>query len=570
MKIHDWLQLFFFFLIVIMIARMLGAYLTKVLNYDQRTGLEWLFEKLENFLYKIMRLNPDREQSGKEYLKSLLWLCILSFVFTFALFYLQAFLPLNPMHIGSPSWHLCFNTTSSFVTNTCLESYIGEKDISYFSQMAVMTVQNFLSPCYGLCAATALVRALARTSCSTVGNFWRDFIRLILYFFLPLSFILSIFLVCGGVPQNFSPYVKAIGIDSQKEQIIVQGPIATQCAIKLLGSNGGGFTKANAAHPYENPSAWINFWQMIAILAIPAAQFNFFAREVNNKKHGRCLLAVMMILFIIGIWTSAYFEYKGNPNISKIAGQHIANMEGKETRFDVFASSLFAVTTTAVSNGSTNSNHEAYTPVGMLPPLLNMQLGEIIFGGVGSGLYSMILFIILTIFLAGLIVGRTPEYLGKKFGAYEVKMSVFALIAFFVAILGFTSLAISCVSGKESIFNLGPHGFTEILYSFTAAVANNGSAFDGLKVNTPFYNVTLGFAMLMGRFMVMIPMLKIADSLVKKQKSPQGIGTLQVGGIVFGVLLFGIIVLLGALTFIPSFVMGPILEQFYMMKGVLF
>jgi len=578
------LQLCLLFFVVMILAQLLGSYLIRVLNYNQITGLEFLFEKIENFLYRIVKINPDREQTGKEYLKALLCFNVISFIFAFFIFWLQSVLPLNPMKVASPSWHLSFNAAVSFMTGTNIQYYLPEIHVSYFTQMAAFAVQNFLAPCCGLCVATALTRSLSRTNCPTVGNFWRDLIRLTLYFFLPLSLMFSVFLISQGVPQNFSEYVKAIGLEKIQEQpavtqplsdvaskqIIVQGPIASQEAIKLLGSNGGGFTNTNSAHPYENPSPWVNFWQIVAILAIPVAQFNFFAREIKNRRHGRCLFMVMTVLFLTGICFTTHFEHRGNPNISKIAEKHVGNMEGKEMRFGVFDSSLYSITATAVANGSTNAIHTSYTPIGSLMPLVNMQMGEIIFGGVGSGLYNMIIFIILTIFLAGLIIGRTPEYLGKKFEAYEIKMSVFALIAFFVAVLGFTALAISCNIGKVAMFNKGPHGFTEVLYAFSASVANNGSSFAGLNATTAFYDVILGIAMLAGRFLVMIPMMMIAGSLVKKQKAPQGVGTFQVTGLLFGSLLLFIILLLGSLTFIPSVVMGPILEHFYMIKGVLF
>ena len=558
MQIGDWTQLGFLILIVTLLTKPLGTYLYAVLHPVKTT-------RVERFFYRVCGIDLAVEQGWKEYLKSVLIFSAVSLLFTSVLLALQGWLPLNPENLGAPSWDLNLNIATAFMTNTDWQSYSGESTLSYFSQMAALTVQNFASAAVGLSVAAALVRGIARTRGTTIGNFWVDLIRTTLYLFLPLSIIGATCLLAEGVPQNFRSYVTATTLEGA-QQTIAQGPVASQEAIKLIGSNGGGFFNASAAHPYENPTPFSNFLQMVLILLIPLAQIFTFGRWVKNKKHAWCMLAALMVVFVSGATLCGYAEIRGNPEMEHL-GLTGGNWEGKEQRIGIFGSALYACLTTATSCGSVNSMHDSFTPFGGFIPMLNMELGSAIFGGVGSGLYSVLLFVLLALFIAGLIIGRTPEYLGKKIEAYDIKMTVLSILPYVVLVHLFT--AISCTSqwGLSSLNNTGPHGFSEMLYAFSSAAANNGSAFAGLSTNTVPYNLSLATAMLFGRFLIIAPVLALAGSFVQKQVHPK---TFPISSFLFIAILVGVIFLVGALTFLPALTMGPILEHFVLFRGKLF
>jgi K+-transporting ATPase ATPase A chain len=489
---------------------------------------------------------------------------------------LQGMLPvgaLNPQRLGAVAPELAFNTAASFTTNTNWQAYSGESTMSYFVQMAGLTMHNFVSAATGIVLAIALVRAFARQSAKVVGNFWVDLVRCTLWVLLPFSFVLALLLVWQGVPQNFSPYVQATTVEG-RQQIIPQGPVASQEAIKQWGTNGGGFFNANCAHPYENPTPLANLLNLLAILAIGAGLTNAFGRMVGDERQGWAILAAMMVLLAIGLGVCYRSEARGNPALAAMGVDSAAsdaqpggNMEGKEVRFGIANSAIFATVTTAASCGAVNGMHDSFTPLGGLVPLANILLGEIIIGGVGSGLYGMLLFAILTVFIAGLMVGRTPEYLGKKIESREIKMAVLAILVFPMVILLFTAIAAVTRAGTAGPLNPGPHGFSEILYGFTSATGNNGSAFAGLSANTFFYNVMLGVAMLIGRFLIIIPMMAVAGSLVTKKIVPASAGTFPTTSVLFVVLLVGVIVIVGGLTFFPAVALGPIVEHLMMRAG---
>ena len=572
MGYSDWIELLLFLFLLILLTKFVGIYLYRVLEKDGKTHLEWLIGPLERFTYRFCRISQEKEQNWKQYLGSLLAFSFVSLVVTYLLLIFQSFLPLNPQNLPSLSWDLSFNTAVSFMSNTNWQSYPGETTMSYFSQMVPLTLQCFVSPAVGMCAAAALVRGIVRTGKSGLGNFWVDLVRLCYYLFFPLALLLALFFVCQGVSENFNHYTEAQTLETPHHiQTIVQGPIASQEAIKLLGSNGGGYTNTNSAHPYENPTPLSNFIQILSIIMIPAAQTYYLGRMTKKQKHGWSVFSAMLVVFLISLFVCTHFEMQGNTDYQELGIETtMGNREGKEMRFSTFESSLYAVTTTCVANGAVNSMHDSYTPIGGMVLLLNMQLGEIIFGGIGSGLYSILLFVLLAIFIAGLITGRTPEYLEKKIEGRDIKIAVLALLAFFLSILGFSAWASTTHWGLSNLGNQGPHGLSEILYAFSSTTGNNGSAFAGLSANNVPYNLTLGFAMLIGRFLVLSPILALAGSLIKKKKHPHSVGSFPVSGITFTLLLIGVIILLGALTFIPSLVMGPILEEFYMRMGKLF
>lgn len=556
-------NVFILIAIVLLITKPLGLYLCQVLDPNGKTYLDFCLKPIEKFIYKLIKVDIEKEQNWKAYLFSLLWLSLISFTFTVIILAMQPFLPLNPQKQGFLSWHLIFNIATSFLTNTNWQSYNGEVTLSYFSQMAVLTLQNFLSPAVGLAVAAALTRSLSRRKGHTIGNFWVDITRLLFYLFLPISLIMSLFFISEGVPQNFKEYVQVSTMEGER-QTLVQGPIASQEAIKLLGTNGGGFTDSNSSHPFENPSPLTNLVQLILILALPAGQIYYFGKSINNLKHSWSIFASVVLIFIISASTALAFELRGNPNITKRGVASVGNMEGKEMRFGVVGSSLFATTTTSVSCGATNCSHESLTPIASMLAMVNMQLGETIFGGVGCGLFSLIIFIIVTMFIAGLIIGRTPEYLGKKIEASEMKLALIALLAFITIVLGFS--AIATINSSNS----NPNSFSEILYAYTSTSANNGSGFKNLMANTPFYNVTTALAMILGRFITIALVLAIAGSFIKKKKKHSLNGFFPVSGITFICLLSGIILLIGALSFFPALVMGPIVEYFFMLEGTLF
>ncbi|MBL9159492.1 MAG: potassium-transporting ATPase subunit KdpA [Verrucomicrobiales bacterium] len=570
MHATDWIQFALFLGLLTLITKPLGLYLMQVLDADGRTWLDPAVKPLERITYRLLGIDPRREQCWKSYTFAILTFSLVGVIFTYAILRLQHLLPWNPQNLPALSPHLAFNTAVSFTTNTNWQSYGGESTMSYFSQMVGLTFHNFVSAAAGIAVAAALVRGIARRSVNTLGNFWVDLTRVIYYALLPLCLVFAIFLISQGMIQNFDGYTKATTLESA-EQIIAQGPMASQVAIKMLGTNGGGFANANASHPFENPTPLSNFVQLLSILSIGSALTYYLGRMVKNQAHGWAVWAAMMVLFVGGVLVCAHFETAGNP-IHHALGvdPDDGNMEGKEVRFGVFNSSLFATITTAASCGAVNSMHDSYTAIGGFVPLFMIELGEVVIGGVGSGLYGMLVFVILAVFIAGLMVGRTPEYLGKKIQAKEVKLSMLTLLVLTLSILGFTALASITQWGVVGLNNAGPHGFSEMLYAYSSATGNNGSAFAGLTANTPWYNTTLGFAMLIGRFLMIVPIMAIAGSLGTKQASPPGAGTFPVNGATFTILLIGTVLLIGALNFLPALALGPVVEHFLTVQGELF
>lgn len=566
MNWHGWLELSVFLALLALLTWPVGRYLEVVMDPAGRTWLDPVFKPVERFVYRILRVDAGKEQNWKAYALSLFVFSAAATLFTYACLRLQHGLPLNPEDFGNVSPALAFNTAVSFATNTNWQSYAGETTLSIFSQMVGLVFQNFVSAAVGIAVAAALVRGIARRSAKTIGHFWVDLVRINLYLLLPLSFILAIFLVSQGVPQSFGPDVKATGVED-RPQTILEGPVASQEAIKMLGTNGGGYTNANSAHPFENPTPLSNFVEILSIFLIPAGLTVYLGRSVRRPGHGWTLWGVMAVLFAAGTLLCWHAEVVGNPRLTALGLTPSANMEGKEVRFGPFGSALFTTATTDASCGAVNSMLDSYTPLGGLVPLANIQLGEVIFGGVGAGLYGMLIFVILTVFLAGLMVGRSPEYLGKKIEAYEVKLSVVFLLVTLFLILGFSACAAASAWGKAGLLNHGPHGLSEILYAFSSAAGNNGSAFAGLNTATLAYELTMAAAMLAGRFLVILPVLALAGSLAGKTALPEGPGTFPVVGVTFGFLLLGTILIVGALTFLPALTLGPILEHFLLIAS---
>ncbi len=572
------LQIALYFLTVLAIAKPMGVYMARVFA-GERTFAHPLLRPLERGLYRLVGVTEDAEQRWTAYAGSLLSFSFFSFLFVYLLQRMQAALPLNPQKLPSATPDLAFNTAVSFTTNTNWQAYAGETTMSYLVQMAALTVQNFASAAAGVAIAIALIRGLARQQETTIGNFWVDLTRAVVYLFLPLSLAGALFFCSQGVIQTFTGYTTATTIEG-KEQVIAQGPVASQEAIKMVGTNGGGFFNANSAHPFENPTPLTNFVQMVLIFLIPAGLTYTFGRMVGDQRQGWALFTAMSILFLAGVFVIYAAEQSGNPNLTRL-GLTAAdgNWEGKEVRFGIAATSLFAAITTAASCGAVIGMHDSFTPLGGLVTLFNMQSGEVIFGGTGAGLYGMLLFAILAVFIAGLMVGRTPEYLGKKIEGKEVKMAMLALIATSAAILLFTGASSVVSFAKDSYWNAsygpatgnlnnaGPHGFAEILYAYSSAAGNNGSAFAGLSANTPWYNLTLGVAMLVGRFLIIIPMLAVAGSLAGKKRLAVTTGTLPTHGPLFVGLLVGTVIILGALTFFPALSLSPVVEHFLMQQG---
>ncbi len=595
MQTTDWLQFGLFIGLLALITKPIGRYLYQVLDPGGKTFLDPVVRPLERITYRLMGVEPGKEQDWKRYTFAMLLFSLVGMLFTYAVLRLQHVLPLNPQSLPGLSHELAFNTAASFTTNTNWQSYAGEGTMSYFSQMVALTIHNFTSAATGIAIAAALVRGISRHSVSTLGNFWVDAIRVIYYLLVPASLVFAIFLVSQGMIQNFKPYDTAKLVEPQvvevvttdptgqsvtekrtiATQTIAQGPMASQAAIKMLGTNGGGYTNANAAHPFENPTPLSNFVQMLSIFAIGSGLTWYLGRMTNNQAHGWSVWSAMMILFVAGTLACWWAEAKGNP-IHQALGVMTSggNMEGKEVRFGIFNSSLFTTVTTSASCGAVNSMHDSLTPLGGLVPLFMIELGEVVIGGVGAGLYGMLVFVVLAVFIAGLMVGRTPEYLGKKIQAFDVKMAMLALLVLTATILGFTAWAVASPWGLAGLNNAGPHGFSEILYAYSSAAGNNGSAFAGLTATPangdPHYNVTLGLAMLVGRFLMIIPIMALAGSLVKKKISPPGVGSFPVHGATFTVLLIGIVLLVGALNFLPALALGPVVEHFLMLKGTLF
>jgi K+-transporting ATPase ATPase A chain len=573
MTANGLLQIVLYFGILVLLIKPLGLYMARVFN-DERTFLDPILRPVERLIYRLSGVDPRQEHHWTTYTAAMLIFNLAGFVLLYALQRLQQVLPLNPQDFGPPSPDSAFNTAVSFTSNTNWQSYAGESTMSYLSQMAGLTVQNFVSAATGIALAIALIRAFARYSARTIGNFWVDMVRTTLWVLLPLSLVLALVLAWQGVPQNLQSYVDATSVEGTS-QTIAQGPVASQLAIKQLGTNGGGFFNANSAHPYENPTPLSNFLEMLAIFLIGAALTYTFGHMVGDTRQGWAIFAVMAIIWFMGLAVAYWAESAGNPAFDRlgvdmaVGGESGGNMEGKEVRFGIANSVIWATATTAASNGSVNSMHDSYTPLGGLIPLVNIQLGEVIVGGVGSGLYGMLLFAILAVFVAGLMVGRTPEYLGKKIEAKEVKMTVLALILVLpIGILGFTALGVVHPDGIKGPLNAGPHGFSEILYVFTSGTGNNGSAFAGISANTFFYNLTNGLTMLIGRYLFIVPMMAVAGSLVAKKVVPPSAGTFPTNGGTYVALLVSVVLIMGGLIYFPA--LGPIVEHLLMMAGKLF
>lgn len=571
-----WLQFAVFVLALVLVTRPLGLHLVRVLDADGRTRLDPVLRPLERLTYRVCGIDPRREQGWLTYTVSLLLFSATGMLLTYAILRLQHLLPLNPQHLPAVGPALAFNTAASFTTNTNWQNYAGETTMSYLAQMVALTLHNFTSAAAGIAVAAALIRGIARQSARTIGNFWVDLVRLTYYLLLPASLVLAVVLVSQGTIQNFRAYTVAATVeDAAKTQTIVQGPMASQVAIKMLGTNGGGYVNANAAQGFENPTPFSNFLQMLTIFAIPSALTYTLGRMVGNQRHGWTLWGAMAAMFVAGVLAAWWAEQHGNP-MHRAAGVAIAdgNMEGKEVRFGIFNSALFATVTTDASCGAVNAMHDSFTPLGGLVPLANMLTGEVIFGGVGAGLYGMLMFVILAVFIAGLMVGRTPEYLGKKIEAHDVKLVVLVMMILAATILGFTAWASVAAWGRAGLNNAGPHGLSEILYLYASSAGNNGSAFAGLTGNPAdgdmHYNITGALAMLIGRFLMIAPLLALAGNLASKKAVPATAGTFRTEGLTFGGLLVGTVVLVGALTFLPALAIGPIVEHVLMHAGTTF
>ena len=567
MTFVGWIQIATYFAVLIALVAPLGYYMARVFE-GERTFLSPVLRPVERCLYRIAGVDETREQDWLTYTVAMLLFNAAGFVLLYAILRFQAALPLNPANMSELTPDLTFNTAVSFVSNTNWQSYGGESTLSYFSQMVGLTTQNFASAATAIVLLVALIRAFARASARTVGNFWVDLTRCILYVLLPISIVAALFLVWQGVPQNLGPYVEASTLEGAK-QIISQGPAASQIAIKMLGSNGGGFWNANSAFPYENPTLISNFLEMIFILLIPAALTNMFGRMVKDQRQGWALFAVMSLVFLVAVAVLYWAESAGNPHFAAL-GLDPSNMEGKEVRFGVATSSLWSAATTATSNGSVIAMHDSYTPIGGMITIVLMVLGEVIFGGVGCGLYGMLLLVIITVLVGGLMAGHQPRYLGKKIESKEMKMAMLAVLVLPFTILGFTAVSIVAPFGVSSILNPGPHGFSEILYFYASNASNQGSAFAGLTSNTLWYNLSGAIALLIGRYFVIIPMMAIAGSLVVKKIAPVSAATLPTHGALFGSLLIAVILITGGLTYLPALALGPIVEHLAMTAGTLF
>lgn len=567
MTVQGWGLILLFVALVAALAKPIGLWLF-ALYEGRRTPLHAVLGPVERGFYKLAGIDPTVEQSWRRYALHMLIFNLALLLFTYAVLRLQGVLPMNPRGLAGISADGAFNTAISFTTNTNWQWYSGEVALSNLSQMLGLTIHNFLSAATGIAIAFALFRGFARRQVSGLGNFWADMTRVTLYLLLPLCIVYALFLVANGVPQTFASLVDATGLEGVKQSIAL-GPVASQEAIKMLGTNGGGFFNANSAHPFENPNALTNLVQMLSIFAIGAGLTWTFGKAVGNTRQGWAILTAMLILLTVGAGVTYWAETAGNPHFHAL-GVPGGNMEGKEVRFGIAASALFSVVTTAASCGAVNAMHDSFTPLGGMIPLFNMQLGEVVIGGVGAGIYGFLLFAILAVFVAGLMVGRTPEYVGKKIESREVKLAVLAIAILPLSILGFTALAAVLPDGLAGPLNKGPHGFTEIVYAFTSATGNNGSAFAGLTASTPFYNGLLGVAMWLGRFFVIVPVLAIAGSLAVKKYTPETAGSFPTTGALWVGLLVGIILILGGLTFLPSLALGPIADHIAMVHGQLF
>jgi K+-transporting ATPase ATPase A chain len=596
MTLNGLLQLAIFFLVLLAITKPLGVYMAKVFT-GERTFAERVLSPLERLIYRLCRVDPKREQHWTTYTAAMLLFNLAGLIMLYALQRLQYYLPLNPQDFAGVKPDLAFNTAVSFTTNTNWQAYSGESTMSYLVQMAGLAFHNFASAATGIVLAIAFIRGIARREAKAVGNFWVDLVRCSLYVLLPFCLVGALLLVSQGVVQNFQPYTNATLVEAQQveamaedgskiieprtEQVIAQGPVASQEIIKQFGTNGGGFFNANSSHPFENPTPLSNFIAMLATFAIGSGLTYTLGRMTGDQKHGWAVFSVMAILFLAGFFAVYYFEAQGNPGFNQFGVTQAAvdtdgnqqpggNMEGKEVRFGIMNSALFATVTTDASCGAVNSMHDSYTPLGGSIPLLNIMLGEVIFGGVGAGLYGMLVMIVLTVFIAGLMVGRTPEYLGKKIEATDVKLAMLYVLIFAISILALSAWASVTPYGASKVNNLGPHGLSEIVYAYTSATGNNGSAFAGITANTNWYNTTLGLAMLFGRFFMIIPMMGIAGNLAAKKSSPPSAGTFPVHTPLFAALVIGVILIVGALTFFPMLSLGPIVEHFLMNSGETF
>jgi K+-transporting ATPase ATPase A chain len=602
-SLNSWTQLALFVGALLLITKPLGLHLVRVLDAQGRTWLDRLVKPIERATYRVCGIDPEREQGWQGYTVSMLLFSLAGMLLTYFILRYQDLLPFqslfNPQKLPGVNPHLAFNTAASFTTNTNWQFYGGESTLSYFSQMVGLTLHNFTSAATGIAIAAALVRGIARHTAQTIGNFWVDVVRSTYYVLVPICLVLALVLVSQGMIQNFKPYTvaktlepyttsvqktddagkpvatadgKPVMVDQVVDtQTIVQGPMASQIPIKMLGTNGGGYVNANAAHPFENPTPLSNFLQMLAIFAIPSALTWYLGRTVKNQRHGWAVWGAMFILFLTGVFVAWQSEAVGNPIHQKLGvAAADGNMEGKEVRFGIFNSALFATVTTDASCGAVNAMHDSFTPLGGLVPMFNMQTGEVIFGGVGAGLYGMLVFVVLAVFIAGLMVGRTPEYLGKKIEAYDVKLVMIVLMVLSTTILSFTAWAAVTDWGKAGLNNSGPHGFSEILYAFSSCVGNNGSAFAGLSGNEIHWDTTTALAMLFGRFLMIVPILALAGNLAGKKLIPASAGTFQCEGFTFVALLIGTVLLVGALTFLPALAMGPVVEHYLMHAGTLF
>ena len=563
MEYHGWVQLFFFSALLLALTKPFGLWLKSVLDSSRRSKFDKICLPLENGVYRLLGIDASKGQDWKGWVASVVLFNLAGFVLTFLILMFQGSLPLNPQGFGGMPWHLAFNTAVSFMTNTNWQSYAGENTVSYFSQMVGLATHNFTSAATGIAVAAAVVRGLSGKGETALGNFWVDIVRLHTRLLVPVSFVYALFLVSQGSIMNFLPYQEVKTL-AGTVQHIPMGPAASQLSIKMLGTNGGGFFNANAAHPFENPTALSNFLQILSIFVISAGLVWWMGDKVGNRRHGWTVWTVMYALFLAGTLACWHFEAAGNPHVIAHGVAAQGNWEGKETRFGIFESSLFATVTTDASCGAVNSMHDSFTPMGGFVPLFNLHLGEVVFGGVGAGLYGMTVFVLLGIFLAGLMVGRTPEFLGRKIQAFDIKMASIAILFQAFGTLVFTAIATATAWGAAGVANQGPHGFSEILYAFSSAVANNGSAFAGLTASTPWYDTLLGIAMLIGRFAVIVPVLAIAGSFCRKIPAPPGPGTFPIHGPTFAALLAGTVVVVGALTFFPALALGPIVEHFLM------
>ncbi len=590
MTANGWAQIGLYLLVILLITKPLGVFMARVFS-GERTFLDPLMRPIERFLYRVTRVDEKHEMRWTEYAISMLLFSVVSMVLLYAIERVQLWLPWNPQKWANLAPDLAFNTAASFTTNTNWQNYSGETTMSYFTQMAGLAYHNFMSAATGIALAIAFVRGIARREQETIGNFWVDLTRSILWVLLPVCVLGALFFVSQGAIQNLRPYAKVRLVDPQTvqvtgsdgkttqqrvtEQVIPMGPVASQEIIKMYGTNGGGFFNANSAHPYENPTPLTNFIQMILIFAIPAGLTYTLGRMTGSQRHGWAVWGAMAFLFAAGVAFTYTAEARGNPLLHGVdqktsAGQAGGNMEGKEVRFGIADTALFATITTDASCGAVNGVHDSFTPLGGMIPLVNIMLGEVVFGGVGAGLYGMLVFVILSVFIAGLMVGRTPEYLGKKIEAYDVKMAMLTVLIFCLVILVFTAISVVAPFGTSSVTNPGPHGLSQILYAYASTAANNGSAFAGLNGNTPWYNVSLGFNTLIGRFFMIIPILAIAGNLARKKILPESAGTFPVTTPLFSGLLVTVVLIVGALTFFPALSLGPILEHLLMNAGKVF